>query len=139
MDKRILQTTGRVKRQQILRDTCVKTEEFTYGRKLSQEELSVKKDDLSRQYIKLHRLEADKKEKIKEFDTPIKETKKESKKTLEAIRTEMEEVTEQVYLIDDQQAGKMGYYNALGHLVHERFLMPEERQIRITADTGTDN
>jgi hypothetical protein len=137
MDNNILQTTNPKDREQYLKDTCVKTETFTYPKKFSPEELALKKDILSQQDINLDNLEAKKREVTTEFNNNIKELKIERKHTLTCVRTGMEEVTEMVFLIDDQEEGKMGYYNKKGELVYERPLMPEERQLRILNQTGT--
>ncbi|CAA0253756.1 hypothetical protein V2605_03600 [Tenacibaculum maritimum] len=140
MDKKILQLENRNERKQILKDSCVKTETFTYPKQFTPEELSLKKDELSQQDIQLDNLEGEKKKVTTEFNNDIKELKNERKHTLTCVRTGMEEVTEQVFLLDDQEVGKMGYYNESGILVYERPLMPEERQLRISKDlTGTNN
>ncbi len=48
------------------------------------------------------------------------------------IRTQVEEVTEDVYLLKDIEESKMGYYSKEGKLVFERNLRPEEQQYSIT-------
>jgi hypothetical protein len=47
------------------------------------------------------------------------------------IGTGVKEVTEGLYLLEDQQEGQMGYYNACGVLIRQRPLRPNEKQFRI--------
>jgi hypothetical protein len=142
MDKKVLQTESASERKRILQDTCVRAEEFTYSKQFTPEELTHKKDELAQQDIKLERLEVEKKEVTTDYNTRIKVLKEDRSKTLNGVRTGVEEVTEQVYLLDDQESKKMGYYNSKGELVYERPMMPEERQLRIVDKeklTGTNN
>ena len=55
------------------------------------------------------------------------------------IRSGIEEVTGDVFLMDNQETGEMGYYNEKGELVYTRLLMQDERQLRIIPNqTGTE-
>lgn len=47
------------------------------------------------------------------------------------IRSQVEEVSEEVYLMKDIEEGKMGYYSKEGRLVFERMLRPDEMQFSI--------
>lgn len=141
MDKQILQTENAENRKQILKDTCLKTEEFTYSKHYTDEELVLKKDELSQLDIKLDRIELEKKEVIADFNARIKALKEERQKTLDGVRTGAEEVTEIVYLLDDQEERRIGYYNSNGQRVYERPMLKEERQLRIVDKeilTGTN-
>jgi len=131
MEKQILQTESRNKRKQILRDTCVKAKQFTYPKTFTPEEMTLKKDELSQHDIKLEILEKEKKQTVEGMNKGIKEVKTERSYTLNCVRTGMEEVTEQVYLLDDQESGNMGFYNQDGELVYTRLLLKEERQLRM--------
>jgi len=141
MEKQLLQNETQSERKIVLRDTCLKMEEFTYSKQFTQEELTHKKDELSQQDIKLEKLEQEKKEVVADFAARIKAVKEDRLQTLNQVLTGAEEVTEQVYLLDDQEEKKIGYYNADGLLVYERPLMPDERQLRIVDKvqlTGTN-
>jgi len=139
MELQILPTENPKERKQILIDSCVKTESFTYPKHFNDDELSLKKDELSQHDIKLDILEQEKKKVTTELNNDIKELKTDRKYTLNCVRTGMEEVTEKVYLLDDQEQGKMGYYNGDGKLVYQRPLMPEEKQLRITKSLTASN
>jgi hypothetical protein len=61
---------------------------------------------------------------------------------LQKIRTGMEEINDDVFLMKDLEENKMGYYSKEGKLVFERNLKPEEMQYSIAdyslKQTGTD-
>jgi len=140
MEKQILKDENRLNRKQILIDSCVKKESFTYPKQFASEELDFKKDELTQHCMRLSKLKDEKKEISKQFNADIKATTALLSSTLNSLRTGQEEVTEDVYLLDDQESGKMGYYNKLGELVYERPLMSEEKQLRIAKQlTGTLN
>lgn len=135
MEEKILQSESVQSRIQTLRDNCVRTEEMTYSRKFTPEEMIIQKDELSKQDLKLEREEAEKKRITAEFNERIKKIKLERSRILEGVCTGVEEVTEMVYLLDDQEEKRMGYYTSKGILVHERPLAPDENQLRITGKT----
>ncbi len=141
MDQKILQSDSHKDRIQYLKDTCVKTETFTYPKQLTDEELELEKHNYTQNAITIEI--ADKKlQEAKEIHKANTKPVKEDMKTqITKIRSGIEEVTEPVYLLDDQDEGKMGYYNAKGELVYERLLMQDERQLRIVGknhQTGTE-
>ncbi|WP_440881432.1 hypothetical protein [Tenacibaculum sp. C7A-26P2] len=142
MEQQILQTDNPKERIQILKDTCVKTETFTYPKQLSNEELELEKHNFTQHAITVEI--ADKKlQEAKEIHkSETKPVKEEMKTQISKIRSGIEEVTETVFLLDEQDEGKMGYYNSQGVLVYERLLMQDERQLRIignNSQTGTSD
>lgn len=141
MDQQILQAEKAAERKEILKNSCARTEELTYSKKYTPDELILKKDELTQQDIQLHKLEMKKKEAMADFTAQLKELKEDRLITMGNVRTGVEEVTEVVYLMDDQETREMGYYNGNGHLVYSRPLMQDERQMRIVGNekTGTNN
>ena len=131
MEKQILENVSEFDRKQALKDSCVKMQQHTYARQLDEKELASLKDDLTQEDIKLDNLEKEKKEITTVFNNQIKEVKTERIGILTKVRSGIEEITEEVYLLDDQEEGKMGYYNSKGELVFERHLLQNERQHRI--------
>lgn len=125
-------------RIQLLKDNAVRVEEMTYSKSFSEEQLIEKKDALARQDIELFKLEEQKKEMTADFNQKIKNVKTSRNRNLNEIRTGVEEVTEDVYLLDDQEERKMNYYNDEGDLIFSRPLKQEERQLSILKHTGTD-
>jgi hypothetical protein len=55
---------------------------------------------------------------------------------LQKIRTGMEEINDDVFLMKDLEENKMGYYSKEGKLVFERNLKPEEMQYSISDFTN---
>lgn len=139
MDKKILQEEIPSKREEILSDSCLRSEMLDYFRAFTAEELELKKDEFARKSISLAALEDEKKKEMDSFKSKIKELKNELFMVLGHISTKQRQVRERVYLLDDQDAEKMEYYNALGELVYSRPLNQNERQLRITSFTGTND
>jgi len=136
MDKQILRHETKNERKQILQDTCIKIDEFTYSRQFSAEELAVKKDELTQHDIVLDKLESEKKDVTAVLNEKLKKVKQERAIMLNHVRTGAEEVTEKVFLLDAQEEGKMGYYNEDGVLVYDRSLLSDEKQMRLQIKTG---
>ena len=141
MDQKILQNVSPQERLQALRDSAEKRETFTYPKALSENELSKLKDDLTNDSVKLSKLEEAKKEFNTEHKAKVKPLKKDLAVTLTKLRSRVEEVEEEVFLLADQEEGLMLYYNAQGVLVHHRVLQADERQFRIVdhSKNGTNN
>lgn len=134
MDRVLFQEMTPGERVKMLADNAEKKEEFQYPRELSPDEIAELKDELSSESITLSKLEEKKKELMDEMKAEIKPVKAEVQRILQLLRTRIEEVEEEVYLIADQEEGMMGYYNSKGELVHQRLLRGNEKQFRITSN-----
>lgn len=142
MEKSILQTVSKAERRQILRDTADKKELFTYPKALDEKEVTHLKDQFTINAITLAKHDEARQEFLTDWKSKVKPLKLEMQDQMRVIRTKVEEITEDVYLISDQQDGVMGYYNEDGDLVYERPLMPDEQQISLVDKsklTGTNN
>ena len=141
MESSFLKNESRQVRVQTLKDNAEKTEEFTYPKALGSEDLGLLKDQLVKNSVSLSKLDEERKEFLTGIKAKVKPLKQEVAITLGKLRTKVEEVTEEVYLLADQEEGMMGYYNADGNLVYQRILLPEERQFRIVdaSKNGTNN
>lgn len=141
MEKKLLQDVSKNERLQYLKDSCYRVEQFTYPRQLSLEELELEKHDFTQNAIKV--AIADQKLKIArdEFKALAKPLKLEMKHQMDKIRSSIEEITGDVFLMDDQDNNLMGYYNSEGELVYQRGLMQAEKQLRILkpVNSGTNN
>ena len=131
MDRVLFQDMTPGERAKMLADNAEKKEEFQYPRELTPDEISELKDNLSSESITLSKLEERKKELMDEMKAEIKPVKDEVNRVLKLLRTRIEEVEEDVFLIADQEEGMMGYYNDKGELVHQRLLRGNEKQFRI--------
>ena len=134
MDRVLFQDMTPGERAKMLADNAEAKENFQYPKELSPDEIAELKDELSSESITLSKLEERKKELMDEIKSEIKPVKDEVNRVLQLLRTRIEEVEEEVYLIADQEEGMMGYYNQDGKLVHQRLLRGNEKQFRITTN-----
>ncbi|WP_281225394.1 hypothetical protein [Flavobacterium aquiphilum] len=115
-----------------MKDNADRTESFNYSRELSNGEIQELQSHLSQDMITVDKAEQVLKVAKEVFKAATKPVKQEIAKNLQMIRSRVEEVKEDVYLIKDIEAGKMGYYSKAGILVFERNLTPDEMQYSIT-------
>lgn len=142
MDSKILQDVGKVERRQLLRDSASKSEEYTYPRGLSDQEVVHLKDEYTKNAITLSKHEERKKEFMTDWKSEVKPLVLEMGEQMTRIRSKVEEITEEVYLMPEHEEGMMGYYNAEGMLVYQRPLMDNEKQFSIVDNShknGTNN
>mgnify|MGYP001021265101 CR=1 FL=1 len=128
MDKQILQSEPREERIQQLKNSADKVEIFSFPRELSNGEIQELQSKLSQNMIFVDKEEQILKVAKEIFKSAVKPVKQQMAKDLTMIRTQVEEVTEEVYLLKDVAENKMGYYSKDGNLVFERTLRPEEMQ-----------
>lgn len=138
MEKQILTGQTPSERLAVLRDTADKKETFTYPRALDAAEVTRLKDDFTNNAVKIAKFEEAKKEFIEQWKADVKPLKLEMNFQMSKIRARVEEVTEEVYLISDQDLNMMGYYNAAGVLVYSRPLMPDERQLSLVGKNAVN-
>jgi hypothetical protein len=131
MEKRILQSESPGDRISALRSSADKVEMFSYPRELSLPEVQELQSDLSQHMILVDREEQKLKIAREIYKAATKPVKQEIAKTLQMIRSQVEEVNEEVFFMKDLLEEKMGYYSKEGILVFERSLKPEERQYSI--------
>lgn len=130
-----------VHRLQLLRDNCDDSEETTYYKELSNDELDIKREELTQNLITIGQEddlldEARKKNKI--VTKPLKDS---NKHLLSEIRTRKSEVIGTIFHIADHDNGVMESFNELGEFVSSRRLKPEEKQKKLfnVPKTGTDD
>ncbi len=141
MDIKILQDVSEKERKEILQNSADKKEVFTYPKSLGDKEVTFLKDEYTKNAIAYAKQEELKKEFMEDFKSKVKPLKLEMSTQMTRIRNKVEEVTEDVYLVSDQDSDTMGYYNVKGELVYHRPLMPEEKQLTIVDKlrlTGTN-
>ncbi len=141
MDIKILQDVSEKERKEILQNSADKKEVFTYPKSLGDKEVTFLKDEYTKNAIAYAKQEELKKEFMEDFKSKVKPLKLEMSTQMTRIRNKVEEVTEDVYLVSDQDSDTMGYYNVKGELVYHRPLMPEEKQLKIVDKlrlTGTN-
>lgn len=131
MEKQILKSSSPDERLAALKATAVKSEKFTYQRELEQGEIQELQSELSQSMILIDQEDQKLKVHKEAFKSIVKPVKESMKQSLQKIRTGMEEINGDVYLMKDLEEEKMGYYTPEGKLVFERRLKPEEMQYSI--------
>lgn len=132
MDKQILSNISPYERLETLQGTAHAVEKMSYPRELTQGELQELQYSLSQDMILIDQ-EDQKLSAAKEvYKAAVNPVKKAIAAKLQMIRTHVEDVFEDVYLMKDVEEEKMGYYNKEGKLVFERALLPGERQYSIS-------
>jgi len=139
MEQTILQGVSLKERVQALKDSCVKKEKFTYPKNLSIEQMSLERHGFTQNAISVAIADKQLKEARELYKVSMKPVKQEMKDQMAKIRSGVDEVTGDVFLMDDQESNEMGYYNEKGDLVYCRPLMQDERQLRLltTDKNGT--
>ena len=132
MEKQILIGETASDRLEQLKNSAEKVELFSYPRELNTGEIQELQSHLSQDMITVDQEEQKLKVAKEIFKAATKPVKQTIAKNLQMIRTQVEEVTEDVYLLKDVGESKMGYYSKEGKLVFERNLRPEEQQYSIT-------
>jgi hypothetical protein len=142
MEKQILQNVIPEERIETLKANAVKSEKFTYARELSNGEIQELQSELSQSMITVDQEDQKLKVHKEAYKSVVKPIKQQMAAGLQKIRTGMEEINDDVFLMKDLEENKMGYYSKEGKLVFERNLKPEEMQYSIAdyllKQTGTD-
>lgn len=131
MQKQILQSESLADRLEQLKNSADKVEMFSYPRELSQGEIQELQSCLSQDMILVDKEDQKLKVAKEAFKAATKPVKQTIAKNLQMIRSQVEEVNEEVYLLKDIEENKMGYYSKEGILVFERNLRPDEMQYSI--------
>jgi hypothetical protein len=131
MEKQILKNESPGNRLEQLKNSADKVEQFSYPRELSIGEIQELQNNLSQDMIFVDKQDQELKVAKEIFKAATKPIKQQIAKNLQLIRTQVEEVSEEVYLLKDIEEGKMGYYSKEGNLVFERNLRQDEMQYSI--------
>jgi len=118
-------------RLQLLRENAASVENQSVKVMFSEEELADMKHNLSDVSIKENELKEELKEISKDLKGKIKSEREMIKGLLTYLKNKYIMQTQEVYLMDDQDAGLMLTYNAEGMLIESRKLRPSEKQTRI--------
>jgi len=114
-----------------LRDNCYKSEETTVTRPLSKEQVADYKDKVTDSSVDLSSLQEEKESAVKKFDALMKPIKQNLKESIKALRDKSVTSVEEVFMLDDQEAGVMEIYDAEGKFLYSRRLAENERQTTI--------
>lgn len=131
MEKLILQSESPSIRIQQLKDAADKIEMFSFPRELDPGEIQELQSHLSQDMILVDQQEQILKVSKEQYKAATKPVKQQIAKNLQMIRSQVEEVNEEVYLLKDLETQRMGYYSKEGKLVFDRALKAEELQYSI--------
>ena len=131
MTKQFMPELSDRERMLILQQNADKIEQTTYQKPLSEEELAIRKDQLTENSIKLGDLEEEKAETVARFKESIDPLKAANKQLLFELRMKQAKVDGTLYHMANHDEGMMETYDDQGELVSTRRLRPDERQGRI--------
>lgn len=115
-------------RADYLRNTCDGTEEVSYSRVFTPEELAKQRELLTDASIKLADIDEEKKAAMDSFKEQAKPYVEQKRKAIENLRTKAETVTEECFKYFDEETKMVGFYNKEGNLVSSRPAFPNEMQ-----------
>lgn len=105
--------------------------ESSYTKHLTEDEVIQRKDEYSSLAIKLSEIAEQKKEAVERFKILAKEPKEISASLLKTIKFKSEQMFGKLYLVDDQEAGMMYFFDATGICVDARPLTKQEKQTKL--------
>lgn len=128
-------------REEFLSNTCDGTEDVSYSRVFTPEELAKQRELLTDASIKLADIDEKKKAAMDDFKEQVKPYAEQRTKAINALRTKSEAVTETCYKFFDEETMMVGFYNKEGNLVSSRPAFQNEMQKTMFADLreGTNN
>jgi hypothetical protein len=129
-------------RADYLRNTCDGTEEVSYSRVFTPEELAKQRELLTDASIKLADIDEEKKAAMDAFKEQAKPYIEQKNKAIENLRTKAETVTEECFKYFDEDTKMVGFYNKEGNLVSSRPAFPNEMQktmFQVLRKDGTNN
>ena len=128
-------------REQFLRNTCDGTEEVSYSRVFTPEELAKQRELLTDASISLAEIEDAKKLAMAEFKERAKPYIEQKAKAIGNLKSKAETVFEECFKYFDEDTKMVGFYNIEGNLVSSRPAFPNEMQKTVFSEirkTGTD-
>lgn len=106
-------------------------ENTSYYVDLTQDELDVRREKLTDNFIKISDIEAELKLTTKTLKNKQKPLVEENVDLMQTIKTKKEEKAGVLYHVDNQDEGMMMSYDEHGYLVSARRLRPDEKQSSI--------
>lgn len=98
---------------------------------LTQDELSIKKDDLANAAILKAVIEDELAEIKKQYKDKIEPLRQKVSEAIEAIKNKSVEIKGKVYKLADYENQMIHFVDPLGNVLNSRRMLPEERQFRI--------
>lgn len=115
-------------RLNVMRNNADEVENTDYEKELSEEELTVKKDQFLKNDIALANLEDELADKKKEIKSKIDPLKLKNKALRYEVKTGKKKVKGNLYHMADHVNSKMETYDETGELITSRRLRPDEKE-----------
>jgi len=131
-----------VERENQLKASCYRVDaEFTFDRPFTPEEKDRKTRELIELMDEIDTEADDIKAEVKVRRQKLKDLDKQRRYATKSAKKGAIQVTEKVYLMDDQDQGQMHIYDMYGKYIMSRPLLPKERQtnLQVTYKTGTND
>lgn len=142
LDKELGKDIPQDRRAAFLNDNCDATQEMTYTRQLTSEELAECREKLTDASIKLADIAEEKKLAMDAFKEEAKPYEEIRTKQIKNLKHKSEVVTGLCYKFIDEETRMVGFYNKEGDLVDSRPAFADELQRNIfqaARKTGTNN
>ena len=142
LDKELGKDIPQDRRAAFLNDNCDATQEITYNRQLTSEELAECREKLTDASIKLADIAEEKKLAMDAFKEEAKPYEEIRTKQIKNLKHKSEVVTGLCYKFIDEETRMVGFYNKEGDLVDSRPAFADELQRNIfqaARKTGTNN
>jgi gas vesicle protein len=120
-------------RKQLLQQNADSIEQTEYSKPLSNEELDIKREQLTENAIRLSEYEDEKKEAMAEFKHKMDPLARENKQLLTEIKTRQAKVHGALYHMANHEDGMMETYDDNGELIASRRLRPDEKRQNLFA------
>lgn len=116
-------------RARILRDSADFTEEgMKYTRTLTENELTIEREQLAEVSIKRSEIEDEKREVVKQYKMKLDPLNDLVSTHLQKIKTRQEEITGDLHAFKDYEVGQVFFYDDKGEMVFSRRLRANETQ-----------
>jgi hypothetical protein len=106
-------------------------QESSYTKNLTEDEIVERKDEYSAIGIQLSEIAEQKSEAMNRFKKLEKEPKENASILLKSIKFKSEQMHGKLFLVDDQEAGMMYFFDVTGICVDARPLTKQEKQTKI--------
>lgn len=123
-----LKNKSKTDRIEVLSANAVRREQFAYFKQMGEDDLKL----FEQRYFSLHAEIDTHEEQLQlakeEFKQAVAPLKTELQECYAVVKSKGEQITEEVYLIPNHEAGIMEYLNSDGEVVFSRRLLPNENQ-----------
>lgn len=130
MQKIFMPEVSTEERLRILRDNH-ESEETTYYKQLTQEEMDIRREQLADNSIKYFELSEELKEIKGGFKRKMEPLTESNKQIMQELKTGQAEVEGELFKVPNYDDNMMEVYNQDGELISSRRLLPNEKQQRL--------